>query len=146
MSALVFVDTNVLLYALDDADGTKQAAARSWRSELWKSKRGRLSFQVLQEFYAVVERKWPASRSEARAEIRDLLVWRPVPTDGDVLDRGWDIQDRYGLSFWDSLIVAAAMTSSCRYILTEDLQHKQELDDIVVLNPFQCQPNSLPAD
>jgi predicted nucleic acid-binding protein len=146
MSALVFVDTNVLLYALDDADLTKQAAARAWRAELWKNKRGRVSFQVLQEFYAVVERKWPAAREDARAEIRDLLAWRPTPIDADVLERAWGIQNRYKLSFWDALIVAAAIAGSCRYVLSEDLQHQQKFDAIMVVNPFLWQPDSLPPE
>lgn len=58
MTALVFVDTNVFIYALDRADLRKQQAARDWRAELWKSHRGRISFQVLQEFYVKVTRKW----------------------------------------------------------------------------------------
>ncbi len=54
MSVLIFVDTNVLIYALDEADPKKQEAARVWRADLWKSRRGRISYQVLQEFYVKV--------------------------------------------------------------------------------------------
>lgn len=61
MTAPIFVDTNVLIYALDQADRNKQQAARAWRTELWKSRRGRVSFQVLQEFYVKVTQKWPAA-------------------------------------------------------------------------------------
>ena len=143
MSALVFVDTNVLIYALDNADERKQRAARSWQRELWKSRRGRISFQVLQEFYAKVTEKMPRARQEARSEIHDLLAWQPVAVDHTVLDRGWEIQDRYHLSFWDSLIVAAAKAASCRYLLTEDLNTGQELDDVLVVNPFLSDPASL---
>jgi predicted nucleic acid-binding protein len=143
MTALVFVDTNVLLYALDRADLKKQQAAREWREELWKSRRGRISFQVLQEFYAKVTQKWPAGREEARAEVRDLLSWQPVAVDAAILERGWKIQDRYHLSFWDALIVGAAKSADCRYLLTEDLQSKQDLDGVVVVNPFLNDPASL---
>ena len=143
MSALVFVDTNVLIYALDRADVKKNQAAQEWREELWKSRRGRISFQVLQEFYAKVTQKWPAGRDEARAEIRDLLAWQPVAVDGDILKRGWKIQDRYRLSFWDALIVAAAKSLGCRYLLTEDLQTNQDLDGIMVVNPFLSDPPSV---
>jgi predicted nucleic acid-binding protein len=76
MSAPVFVDSNVFLYALDDADRKKQQAARNWRAELWKSRRGRVSFQVLGEFYVNAMRKQPAARDEVRAEVRDF--WRGV--------------------------------------------------------------------
>jgi len=143
MSALVFVDTNVLIYALDQADQSKQTAARAWRAELWKSRRGRISFQVLQEFYAKVIQKWPAAREEARAEVRDLLAWRPLAVDGVMLERSWRIQDRYQIAFWDALIVAAAKAASCRYLLTEDLQADQELESILVVNPFLRDPTFL---
>ena len=143
MSAPVFVDTNVLIYALDAANPKKQEAARAWRDELWKSRRGRISFQVLQEFYVKVTQKRPSARQEARSEVRDLLAWRPVTVDDAILERAWKIQGRYQLSFWDSLIVAAAKAASCRYLLTEDLQPNQDLDGLLVVNPFLRDPPSV---
>lgn len=142
MIANVFVDTNVFLYALDRANLDKQAVAQSWRAELWRTRRGRISVQVLQEFYANVIRKWPAARDGARAEIRDLLAWRPIPIDADLIEEAWSVQDRYGLSFWDTLIVAAAKSSSCQYLLTEDLQAGQDLNGVIVVNPFHHSPSS----
>src|SRR5882672_3826980 len=100
MTATVFVDTNVLLYALDQADLKKHEKARAWRTELWKRKCGRISVQVLQEFYANVVRKWPSAGELARSEIRNLRAWRPVTIDIKLLEYGWKIQDRYQLSFW----------------------------------------------
>jgi predicted nucleic acid-binding protein len=143
LEAFVFVDSSVLLYAVDEADRKKQQAAREWRAELWKSRRGRVSFQVLGEFYVNAVRKQPSAREEARAEIRDLLAWNPVVADAAQLERGWKIQDRYRLSYWDALIVAAAKAASCRYLLTEDLQAGQELDGIEVVNPFLRSPKSV---
>jgi predicted nucleic acid-binding protein len=143
MTATVFVDTNVLLYALDRTDLKKQKRAREWRTELWERKCGRISIQVLQEFYANVLRKWPSLGELARSEIRNLLAWRPVIVDIELLEQGWKIQDRYQLAFWDALIVAGAKSSACRFLLTEDLQAGQELDGITVINPFQSQPSSL---
>jgi predicted nucleic acid-binding protein len=143
MNAPVFVDTNVLIYALDDADLPKQAAAREWRAELWNRRQGRISFQVLQEFYVKVTRKWPKVRGEAQAEVRDLMAWRPVSVDGLILEQAWKIQDRYQLSFWDALIVAAAKSVSCRFLLTEDLQTDQDFDGLIVVNPFRNDPESL---
>ena len=143
MTAPIFVDTNVLIYALDRGDLKKQQVARAWRTELWKSQSGRISFQVLQEFYVKVAQKWPSARDQARAEVRDLLAWRPVAVDAAMLERGWKIQDRYQLSFWDALIVAAAKFLACRYLLTEDLQADQEIDGITVINPFVRDPASL---
>lgn len=143
MSALVFVDTNVFIYALDQADPKKQTSARLWRSELWKSRRGRVSFQVLHEFFVKVTQKSPGARDDARAEVRDLLAWQPVVLDAAILERGWKIQDRYQISFWDALIVAAAKAAACRYLLTEDLQADQDLDGVVVVDPFLREPREL---
>src|ERR1700674_1270192 len=120
VGALVFVDSNVLLYAVDKADRKKQQAAREWRAELWKSRRGRVSFQVLGEFYVNAVRKRPSAREEARAEVRDLLAWNPVVADAVLLERGWKIQDRYQLSYWDALIVAAAKVAARRQLLSGD--------------------------
>lgn len=144
MTAPIFVDTNVLICALDTADLRKQQAAHAWRAELWKSGRGRVSYQVLQEFYVKVTKRWPSARAQARAEVRDLLAWRPVAADSLLLEDGWKIQDRYQISFWDALIVAAAKSASCRYLLTEDLQADQELDAVIVVNPFLRGPAELP--
>jgi len=146
MTGPVFVDTNVFIYALDEADPGKQKAARAWRGALWETHRGRTGFQVLEEFYAKVTKKWPTARDRARAEVRDLLAWRPVRVDAAMMERAWTIQDRYHFSFWDALIVAVAKSASCRYLLTEDLQSEQELDGVRVVNPFLLGPNSLSSE
>ncbi|MGH9621627.1 MAG: PIN domain-containing protein [Bryobacteraceae bacterium] len=144
MNAPVFVDTNVFIYALDQGDPKKQTAARAWRDEMWRSRRGRISFQVLQEFYAKVVQKRIQAAQQARSEIQDLMAWQPVVIDGAAMENAWKIQDRYRFSFWDALIVAAAKSASCRYLLTEDLQAGQELDGLLVVNPFLADPSSLP--
>jgi len=136
MTAPVFVDTNVHFYAFDDTDPVKRDVARAWRVSLWGSGRGRTSFQVLQEFYFQASRKFPHAKDAIRAEVRNLLTWRPVPIDASILQSSWDVQDRFRLSFWDALIVAAAQSASCRYLLTEDLQADQDLDGIQIVNPF----------
>jgi len=143
MTEPVFVDTNVLLYAVDQRDLKKQEAARAWRTELWERRLGRISFQVLQEFYVQATRNGPQSRKEVRAEIKDLLMWRPVTIDTEILELGWKMQYRYQFSFWDSLIVAAAKATGCRYLLTEDLQTSQDLDGVLVINPFLTRLDSL---
>jgi predicted nucleic acid-binding protein len=143
MTAAVFVDSNVLLSALDQSDLQKQKSARAWRSELWVTRRGRISFQVLNEFYVNAIRIQPAARSAIRAEIRDLLQWNPVTIDAAVLELGWKLQDRYQLSYWDALIVAAAKAASCPYLLSEDFQAGQKLDGIQIINPFLKDPWSI---
>lgn len=143
MTASVFVDSNVLIYAFDESNEAKQKAANNWRNALWRSRAGRVSFQVLQEFYVKITQKVPSAREAAQSEVRDLLAWRPVVIEAEILELGWEIQDRYRLSFWDALIVASAKSISCDYLLTEDLQSGQNFNGLVVLNPFQKTPDSL---
>lgn len=144
MSDRVFVDTNVLVYCRDSSEPVKQAKASEWMTHLWRSRTGRLSFQVLQEFYVTVTAKLkPGLDIEtARSDVRLLLAWKPVLTDTHILKKAWFIQDRYGFSWWDSMIVAAALTSSCQYLLSEDLQDNFELGGLTVINPFAIQPAS----
>jgi predicted nucleic acid-binding protein len=143
MSAPVFVDTNVLLYAADTADEEKHRAASAWRLELWKSRRGRVSYQVLQEFYVQAVRKSPQSADAAEAEVRDLFEWDPVVVDASVIEAAWRLQKRFSLSFWDALIVGAAQAAGCPHLLTEDLSHGQDLDGVRVVSPFRVAPSDL---
>jgi predicted nucleic acid-binding protein len=66
-----------------------------------------------------------------------------VAIDERIIERGWEIQDRYQLSFWDAMIVAAAKAASCQYLLTEDLQANQDLNGIRVVNPFEVEPAAI---
>jgi predicted nucleic acid-binding protein len=143
MTAPVFVDSNVFLYAVDDADPRKQHVARDWRAELWKSRLGRVSFQVLNEFYVNAVRLKPTASDEARAEVRDLMAWNPIAVDATVIESAWKLQDLYQLPYWDSLIVAAAKVAACGFLLTEDLQNGQKLDGVEVVNPFLHKPKSV---
>jgi predicted nucleic acid-binding protein len=145
MTAPVFVDTNVLVYRRDASEPEKQRQAEAWMENLWRSRRGRLSYQVLHEFYVTVTEKLDPGlgRESARREVRSLWTWRPLPVDARVVEAAWGIQDRYRLSWWDALIAAAAQVSGCRYLLTEDLQEGQELGDLRVVNPFLNPPASL---
>ncbi len=142
MIAPVFVDTNVLVYARDRFASEKRTRAQEWLDHLWETRRGRVSFQVLNEFYAVATGKLRAdvTTQDARKDVRNLLAWQPQLVDGDILEAAWGAQDRFGLAFWDALIVAAAQAASCRYLLTEDLQHGQELEGVKVISPFRTTP------
>ena len=125
----VFVDTNILVYARDSSEPRKQEVAAAWMTRLWKSRRGRLSFQVLQEYYVTVTHKLDSRLDPltARGEVRALMKWRPQAIDREVLEVAWRVQDSHRLSWWDALIVAAAEASSCEFLLTEDLQDRQKI-------------------
>jgi predicted nucleic acid-binding protein len=145
MTAPCFVDSNVLIYFRDASEPKKQAQAAAWLSALWQSRAGRLSVQVLSEFYVTVTQKLRPGMDAASAwtDVRNLMVWQPVPLDLVVLGGGRAVQDRYQLSWWDSLIVSAAQVAGCRFLLTEDLQNGQIFDSVEVVDPFQQGPDLL---
>jgi predicted nucleic acid-binding protein len=132
-----------LFMQLTGGDLQKQQAAQRWRERLSETNRGRISFQVLQEFYVNATKKQPSAQAEIRKEIGDLMAWQPITLDAGVMVRAWKIEDRYRISFWDSLIVAAARVANCRYLLTEDLQRGQDFDGVMIVNPFLSVPSSL---
>jgi len=145
MAGTVFVDTNVLVYSRDASDPGKQARAMDWVSRLWKERAGRLSFQLLAEFYVTVTRKLDPGMDArtAREDVRALLAWKPISTDPGILEGAWRIGDRYGISWWDSLIVSAAEAAECGILLTEDLQDGQALGPLRVVNPFLHAPREV---
>ena len=147
MTGPVFVDTNVLAYRHDAADPGKQARAEDWITCIVELRAGRLSFQVLQELYATLTRKLRPSLEppDARDIIGLLASWNPLAVDLPLLRSAWALQDRYSLSWWDALIVAAAQASDCRVLLTEDLQHGQSFGRVRVIDPF-ASPERTPAE
>ena len=143
--ATVFVDTNVLIYAEDRAHADKHRAARAWLRALWLNHCGRLSNQVLNEFYANATRKLrPAMPAgDARAEVRRYQRWNPWVCDHATVENAWAVESRFKLSWWDALIVAAAQQQGCTLLLTEDLQHDQQIDGVRIANPFLLGPEIL---
>lgn len=138
MNAKVFVDTNILLYARDSMQQTKRPIAHAWMAALWHNRHGRLSFQVLQEYYVNVTQKLKPGlpTALARQDVRNLLAWHPVKNDAALIEAAWALADRYGFSWWDAQIVAAARRAGCQILLTEDMQHRLEVDGMMLLNPF----------
>ena len=147
MTARVFVDTNVLVYRYDTREPDKQSRADDWFRFAWRSRTGRLSFQVLQELYSTLTRKLrPAMPvTDAQQIVRSLASWQPVSIDLALLERAWLVQDHHLVSWWDALIIAAAQTCECKVLLTEDLQHGHEFGAVRVLNPFVA-PDRTPEE
>ena len=147
MTGPVFVDTNVFVYLHDDSEPQKKTRADEWISLLVRDRSGRVSFQVLQELYATLtsKRRLKVDVEEARLIVRELAVWQPVAADLAMLKRAWVLQDRFPLSWWDALIIAAAQTCECKVLLTEDLQHGQEFGAVRVVNPFDS-PDRTPEE
>ncbi|HVW32843.1 MAG TPA: PIN domain-containing protein [Acidimicrobiia bacterium] len=134
----VFVDTNVLVYARDLGEPVKGPKAQAWLEHLWRSRQGRLSYQVLSEYYVTVTQKLDPGfdRTAARADIRNLLAWHPVLIDEGVVEAAWQLQDHHSLSLWDALILAAAGAANCDRVLSEDLTDGETYGAVTVVNPF----------
>jgi predicted nucleic acid-binding protein len=138
MTAPVFVDTNVFLYARQTHDPMKQSIAGQWLERLWVEQSGRTSIQVLNEYYWNATRKVQPllSADEAWTRVQRLLSWNPQAIDADALRRAHEVERRYRLSWWDSLIVAAAQAQSCTLLLTEDMQDRAVYGGVTIRNPF----------
>ena len=139
MSILVFVDANILLYSEDSRDLKKQQTALLWLDELWRRQCGRVGVQTLNEFYVNATRKLKPQlpQDDARAKVRRFAAWQPWQIDQATLESAWSIESRYGLHYWDSLVIAAAQHTGCRYVLSEDMAHQQYYGTLQVMNPFK---------
>jgi len=132
----VFVDSNILVYAHDKAAGAKGDRARQKLTQLWnRDFPSCLSVQVLQETYVNLVRKGvPAS--EARDAVKDYLVWQVIVNDRELLLEGMDEQERWKVSYWDGLILAAARCARAEVIWSEDFNTGQSYGGIRVVNPL----------
>ena len=128
-----FFDTNVLLYLLSEDH------AKADKAEELLAAGGTISVQVLNEFASVASRKLAMKWPEIRECLEPLrLTLQIVPITIDAYDQALQIAERYGLSFYDALIVSAARLSACKILYSEDLQHGQIFDkSLAVRNPFK---------
>jgi len=138
MSDRIFVDTNILVYAHDLSAGDRHTKAFALIESLWETETGITSTQVLQEFYVTVTRKIknPLTPAKAREIIRNYLAWPVQINDPEMTIRASEIEEKNSLSFWDALIVAAALRMQGQKIITEDLNHGQIIEGILVENPL----------
>jgi len=138
MNVNCFVDTNILVYSRDSTEPEKQRMAKQWLTKLWQQEAGRISTQVMNEYYVTVTQKLKPglSRNQARADLRALAVWQPLEISTHLIESAWDVQDQYAYSWWDSLVIASALFLDCQYLLSEDMQHEQSLGSLTIINPF----------
>jgi len=134
-----FLDTNIFVYCFNgDAAGKRNRALQLVR-EAVSTRRGIVSYQVVQEFFNVALRRFVQPISHAEAEQYLGTVFRPllaVHSSLALYQQALAISQRYQFSWFDALIVTAAQIAECRVLYTEDLQHGQELEGVRVENPF----------
>lgn len=135
----VFVDTNILVYAYDISANKKHQIAKKLLVDLWNSNQGVVSIQVLQEFFVVVTSKVarPLDIQLTKTILSDLLKWDVVINDEELLIGAIELHQQYKYSFWDSLVVQAAITSGATLLLSEDLAHEHTISGLKIKNPFR---------
>lgn len=142
---LVFVDTTILLYADDAAFPEPSARARAWLAALWLRRSGRLSTQVLADYYELATQRLtpPMKQGDARAEVRRYQHWKPWAIDHQTVETAWAMEARFALGWRHALIVASALHQGCRYLLSDELPHGQFFDSVQILNPMLVGPETL---
>ena len=133
-----FIDTNVLAYAHDASEPRRQPIAAALLDDLWRSREGVLSTQVLSEFYVVITRTFepPLSRREARGLVDAYGAWPVVQVDPTLIIAASALEEQHSLSFWDALIIEAARQAGATRLLSEDLQQGRRIAGLVIENPF----------
>ena len=135
-----FLDTNIFVYALDVTQPAKARRSRSLIHAALQNRIGVVSYQVVQEFFNVALRKFAQPMSFAEAEQYLSIVFRPLLTVNSsavLLAEALQLAARYTLSWYDSLIVAAARDAECEVLFTEDLQHGQRIEGLRIVDPYR---------
>ena len=141
MNGRIFLDTNIFVYDIDvEAPKAKKHVAYNLIRDALTQRRSVVSYQVIQEFLAVAVRKFsssvtiPDARRYLEAVLKPMLA---VHSSVDLFHEALDIGARYQLSWYDSLIVAAASEASCSVLYTEDLRHGAKINGVRIENPFR---------
>ena len=132
-----FIDSNILVYMLDSTDLDKREVAVRLVNQLVDDENGCISFQVVQETLNVITGKMGIAHETALEFMDDTLIplWKIDPKT-ELYLRALDVQARYGFSFYDSLIIAAALEARCTRLYSEDMQHGQRIEGLTIQNPF----------
>lgn len=146
-NVFVFVDANIVLYAKSIASDSRQQIASNWMQRLWVDQCGRTSIQVLNEFYWNASHKLRSQVDAAQAwqTVEMLMGWNPQPISVELMRHARDVESRWKLSWWDSLIVASAQMQGCAILLTEDLQHGAIFGTVRAVNPFVSEVHEEPV-
>ncbi len=136
MSVRSFFDTNVLIYADDQAAPEKQRRSLALVEEHRRAGTGVVSLQVLQEYFVTVTRKLQVEARIARRKVELLAEFDVAAPDVADILAAIDLHRLHGFSFWDALILRAAKESGCKVLLSEDLQSTREVDGVQIVNPF----------
>lgn len=134
-----FLDTDIFVYTFDSRSPSKRERARELVSTALDTRLGVISYQVVQEFLNVATRKFAKPMRAAEAQLymeRVLLPLCEVFPDAMLYSQALALHEETQLSFYDALIACSAAAADCRILWSEDLQHKQRIQNLVIRNPF----------
>jgi len=138
MKDKTFIDTNIFIYSINGDEKDKLVSSKQLIKEAIKSELGIISFQVVQEFINTSKRKFQFSVEQTREFCKTFLfpLWEIYPT-RDFYLKSLDVQNQFRYSFYDSLIIAAALEANCKILYSEDLHHNHKIENLTILNPFK---------
>ncbi len=139
MSGNFFLDTNIFVYTFDPTASAKARRAQQLIREALATRRGLISYQVVQEFFNVALKRFVQPMSVAEAEQYLATVFRPllaVHSSPALYLEALTLSGKHGMSWYDALIVAAASASQCEILYSEDLQHGRKVEGLRIQNPF----------
>ena len=143
MTALILVDTNVILYGRDGRYPSKQARCEAWLNRLAETRRLIISPQVAGEHQRNAQAKLGESQAEAARHTRRLLYWCAKAADAEIVARALDLEARWKLQWWDAMHLSFAITHGCTHFLTEDAQSAPVIEGVRVIDPFVAAPEAV---
>jgi predicted nucleic acid-binding protein len=145
MTTAVFADSTTLIYPLDREAPGKAKLCEGWLRTLREADGLVLSPQVLNESYWVVRRKpqFAYVRPKVRSYLGEYVPWVSAPLIGTTLQEAFAIEDKFGVRFWDALLLASADAAGCSHFLSEDLNDGQAYGGVTVVNPFRHLPEDV---
>ena len=132
-----FIDTNVLIYALDSRHENKRTIARSIISQALENPHAHVvSTQILQEYFVTATKKMGISAEDCSEHIHYFTRMNLVTISVEIIQQAILLHRKHAFSFWDALVIQSAIFSECTHLYSEDLQHNQIIHGIRIINPF----------
>jgi len=132
----IFIDTNILVYTLDKKDADRHLRSRLILKRIIDVHQAVISTQVIKEFFVVATTKLKCDPVILKNIIHNFHNMEVVNNDLELIEQAIDISVISRISFWDSLIVAAAEKANCQFLFSEDVNPGQTYRGVIVVNPF----------
>ncbi|MEM1408873.1 MAG: PIN domain-containing protein [Bacteroidota bacterium] len=141
MKGKFFIDTNILLYLFSDTESDKRNKVKTFLKSISPQNTVTWSTQVIQEFYQVMTSKFGKDPQKVKSIVRQFSAFELNVNNLGTIEQAIDIQTLHKFSFWDSLVISAALQTHCTVLLTEDLNHGQKVDGVLIHNPLKEKMN-----